>query len=171
MKTFLTFIISILTINCLAYNISDEGKEFIKKHESCVLTAYWDSNGYSIGYGHHSSDITKDMKITKAQANKYFNEDIKNAEAAVKRLINALPYEFSFSQGFIDGFVSFVYNTGEGGAKNSEFYNRLKKCRVRNGVMNGDDYKYTIAAIKTSRISCPGHKIRRAGEYKLMMND
>lgn len=83
-----------------AYTISNRGKQFIKNHEICELTAYWDSNGYSIGWGHHGSDVKKNMRISKAQADKYFNKDIKIIEAAANRLINNLPYKCKFSQAF-----------------------------------------------------------------------
>ena len=65
------------SINTFAYTISSKGKRFIKNQETCVLTAYWDSNGYSIGWGHHGSAVKKGMKISKAQADKFFNKDIK----------------------------------------------------------------------------------------------
>jgi len=158
------------TFNTFAYNISTSGKQFIKDQETCVLTAYWDSNGYSIGWGHHGSDVKKNMKISKAQANKYFNKDIKEIEAAANRLINNLPYKYKFSQGFFDGLCSLVYNTGEGGVQKSEFYQRLKRCRVKNGKMNQNDLNYSIAGVKTSRISCKGHISRRYDEHKLMLN-
>lgn len=159
------------TINLFGkVKISNAGKEFIKEHEKCVLTAYWDSDGYSIGYGHHSIDIKKNQKITKAQADRYFDEDIKIAEKSVERLLSNLPYKYDFSQGFIDGFVSFVYNCGEGGAKKSTFYQRLLKCRVKNGKINESDYNFTVSGIKQSRISCNSHIQRRLGEHKLMIN-
>jgi len=157
------------TINTFAYTISTFGKQFIKDQETCVLTAYWDSNGYSIGWGHHGSDVTKNMRISKAQANKYFNEDIKVIEVAANRLINNLPYKYKFSQNFFDGLCSLVYNCGEGGVQKSEFYKRLQKCRVKNGVMNQNDLNYSVAGVKTSRISTPGHKSRRYDEHKLML--
>ena len=155
------------SLQSFGYTISNTGKQFIKDQEKCVLTAYWDSNGYSIGWGHHGSDVKKNMRITKAQANKYFNEDIKAIEAAANRLIKNLPYKYKFSQGFFDGFVSFTYNCGEGGVRNSEFYKRLKRCRVKNGKMNQNDINYALSAIK-KKISAPGHKDRRLNEYKLM---
>ena len=38
---------------------------------------WWNTkgNGYSIGWGHHSKDVYKGMKISQIQANKYFDED------------------------------------------------------------------------------------------------
>ena len=158
------------SINTFAYTISSKGKRFIKNQETCVLTAYWDSNGYSIGWGHHGSDVKKGMKISKAQADKFFNKDIKEIEASANRLLKSLPYKYTFSQNFFDGLCSFVYNCGESGLQKSEFYKRLKRCRMRNGVINKNDLKYSIASVKTSRISAPGHKFRRYDEHKLMLS-
>lgn len=158
------------SINTFAYTISGKGKRFIKNKETCVLTAYWDSNGYSIGWGHHGSDVKKGMKISKAQADKFFNKDIKEIEASANRLLKLLPYKYAFSQNFFDGLCSFVYNCGENGVQKSEFYKRLKRCRVRNGVINKNDLNYSIASVKTSRISAPGHKSRRYDEHKLMLS-
>ena len=168
-KLFLSMLFMSIVINSFSYSISNTGKQFIKDQEKCVLVAYWDSNGYSIGYGHHSSDVTRGMTITQAQANKFFNEDIKEIEKAANRLIKSLPYSYNFSQNFFDGLCSLVYNCGEGGVKTSTFYKRLKNCRVRNGVMNQEDFNYTIAGVKVSKLSASGHKSRRYEEHKLML--
>ena len=169
MRNIILSIFTILTLNTFAYSISNSGKQFIKNQEKCVLTAYWDSNGYSIGWGHHGKDIKKNMRISKAQANKYFNEDIKIIEAAANRIINSLPYKYKFNQNFFDGLCSLVYNAGECGVIKSEFYKRLKSCRVKNGKINKNDLNFTIAGVKISRISCKGHISRRYDEHKLML--
>lgn len=169
MRHILIILFSMLVSSLHAYTISNSGKRFIKDQETCVLTAYWDSNGYSIGWGHHGSDVKKNMRISKAQANKYFNKDIKKIENIANKLINNLPYKYKFSQGFFDGLCSLVYNAGEYGVQKSEFYRRLKRCRVKNGKINKNDLNYSIAGVKTSRISAPGHKYRRYDEYKLML--
>ncbi len=169
MRNIILSIFTIMTLNTFAYSISNSGKQFIKNQEKCVLTAYWDSNGYSIGWGHHGKDVKKNMRISKAKANKYFNEDIKVIEAAANRIINSLPYKYKFSQNFFDGLCSLVYNTGECGVIKSEFYKRLKNCRVKNGKINKNDLNFTIAGVKTSRIFCKGHISRRYDEHKLML--
>lgn len=170
MRHILIILFSMLVSSLHAYTISNSGKRFIKDQETCVLTAYWDSNGYSIGWGHHGSDVKKNMRISKAQANKYFNKDIKKIENIANKLINNLPYKYKFSQGFFDGLCSLVYNAGEYGVQKSEFYRRLKRCRVKNGKINKNDLNYSIAGVKTSRISALGHKYRRYDEYKLMLS-
>lgn len=169
MKKLICMLLFMSSLQVFGYSISNNGKQFIKNQETCVLTAYWDSNGYSIGWGHHGSDIKKNMKISKAKANKYFNNDIKVVEEAANRIIKNLPYNYKFSQNFFDGLCSLVYNCGESGIQKSEFYQRLKKCRVRNGIMNKNDFNYSIAGVKKSRISSPGHKSRRYDEHILML--
>lgn len=169
-KIIFTFIFCLISTFSFSYNISNAGKKFIKNQENCSLTAYWDSNGYSIGWGHHGKDVRKNMRISKAQANNYFNKDIKEIEKAANRIIKSLPYKYKFSQGFFDGLCSLVYNAGEGGVMKSEFYKRLKNCRVRNNKMNANDLSFSIAGVKTSRISCKGHISRRYDEHKLMLS-
>ena len=169
MRKIIFFILMIISISSFGYTISNNGKNFIKKHETCKLTAYWDSNGYSIGWGHHTKEVYKGMKISQIQANNYFDKDIKEVEKAANRIINSLPYKYQFSQKFFDGLCSLVYNCGEGGVQRSEFYKRLKKCRVKNGNIHKNDLEYSIAGVKISRISCKGHISRRYDEHKLML--
>lgn len=168
-KFFATLTFSLVLCSTLfAYTMSDAGKQAIMDAESCVLTAYWDSNGYSIGWGHHGSDVYKGMKISKAQAKKYFNQDIKSVEAAANRMLKN--FKCTFSQGFFDGLCDLIYNCGEAGVKKSEFWNRLNRCRIKNGKMNETDLSFTIAAVKSCRISCAGHKDRRYATHKMMLN-
>ena len=152
------------------YAISEAGKTFIKSTESLVLVSYLDATGYAIGYGHHGKDIYKEMVIDSLQAEIYFNEDMHKIEKSVERLIKGLPYEYNFSQGFVDGLSSLVYNCGEAGVRNTEFYQRLKQCRVRNGVMNKSDWEYTLSVVKETKISHKGHIKRRQTEYAMMLN-
>lgn len=152
------------------YTISQEGIDFIKRYEKCVLTAYPDAGGWTIGWGHHGKDVYEGMKITQAEADRLFREDIRRFEKAINKLIDDLPYEYEFSQGFIDGFISFTYTCGEGSVKRSMFYQRLKNCRVKDGVMNQEDYNFTIATLRDSKISAPGLVKRRYEEHKMMLS-
>lgn len=166
MKKILTIIIfNFICSFSFGYSISNKGLEYIKKYEKCSLTAYWDSNGYSIGYGHHGKDVKRGMKISKSQADKYFREDIKWVNEAINRLLNSLPVKHKFSQNFIDGLGDLIYNCGEGGVCNSEFYKRLKNCRKN----NKNDMNFTIAAIKNMKITSPGHIERRYNTHKNML--
>ena len=77
MKKFISIIITLMiSIACFGknYSISKAGIEMIKEFEKCELTAYPDAGGWSIGYGHHTKDVKQGMKITKKQADKYFDK-------------------------------------------------------------------------------------------------
>ena len=167
--TLLTSVFICINLFATSYDISQDGIEFIKKHESCVLNAYKDAGGWSIGYGHHGGDVYEGMTITREEADEYFRKDIRKFKGSVRRLIESLPYEYEFSQGFIDGLYSLVYNCGEDGVKSSTFYQRLLRCRVVDGVMNEDDFNYTVAGVKQSKISAPGHSKRRHAEHLMML--
>ena len=54
MKKCLLFLIGIIiSVNVFSYSISFSGQLHTKKFEKCKLTAYYDGNGYTIGWGHH----------------------------------------------------------------------------------------------------------------------
>lgn len=166
MKVVISFLFFVFCfINSFAFSVSNSGKQMIKQHENCKLTAYWDKNGYSIGYGHHKSYVHKGMTISKKQAEYFFNKDIEEVNKSIDKLISALPVKHKFSQNFIDGLADLIYNCGEGSVRNSEFYKRLKRCRKNNKA----DLEYSIAAVKTLKCSDKGNKIRRYNVHKLML--
>lgn len=92
----------------MAKKISAKGLQLLKLFEGCRLTAYWDVNGYSIGYGHHAKDITKGMTIDQKAADEFLKKDVARFEKAV----NALKYDFNQNQ--FDALVDFAYNCGAG---------------------------------------------------------
>lgn len=157
------------------YSLSKQGKDFIKKHETCVLTAYNDpdESRRSVGWGHQIRPGENLETITKEKADELFEKDIEWVNAAINRLIKQNDSRFIYSQGFIDGLGSLIYNCGEYGVTQTTFYKRWERCRYdinEPGFINYNDLIYTIAGVKTSRISSPGHIQRRYEEHKLMLN-
>jgi GH24 family phage-related lysozyme (muramidase) len=160
------------------YTISENGKDFIKRHERCELMAYNDPDERrrSIGWGHQirpNESHLNAQKITRKKADELFSKDVQWVNDAINRILANADDRFEYSQGFIDGLGSLIYNCGERGVTLTEFYDRLKKCRYdENGVgyINKNDLYYTIAAVKTSRISAKGHIERRYNEHLIMLN-
>lgn len=153
------------------YHLSKEGRKFIQGVEKCSLERYWDNGAWSIGYGHRMTGKMKQYKkITKTQAVKLLNNDLKEAERIANFIIKELKWKPS--QSFFNGLVSVIYNCG-GGIYKTEFYKRLKNCRTLNGVVNKNDLNFTVAAIKNARIPsgiyAKGVKARRYLEHKLML--
>ena len=154
-------------------SISPFGKKQIKEFEQLSLTAYNDGgNGRrSIGYGHQiKSDDPKWLRklyhggsLTKAQAEKLFENDIKTmVEPAVNRINMELSLlgvnTHKLSQGFYDALGSMIYNCGESGVKKTEFYRLLKRGKISKA----------IALVPTTHIYAEGHKARRRIEAEMM---
>lgn len=170
-----------LSIVCSAtYTISSKGKNLIKKFETCQLKVYRvpGENFNTVGWGHKITEddpawlrrLNVGSKISQAQADKLFAQDVADKLADVNWMLRKLPYKYSHSQGFIDGLTSLVYNCGVGGVMKTSFWKRLNNCRVRNGKMDKNDYAFTISAVKNANVIMRGHIKRRIEEYKIMMS-
>lgn len=88
--------------------ISSNGVSLIKQFEGLSLTAYWDVDAYSIGYGHHSKVIQKGAKITEAEAEVFLKNDLERFE----KHVNSYNDKYHFTQYEFDALVSFAYNIG-----------------------------------------------------------
>ena len=157
------------------YRLSKQGKDFIKSKETCVLYAYNDPDPKrrSVGWGHQIQPGESLEHITQKKADELFEKDIKRVNDAINRLLAQTDKRFIYTQGFIDGLGDLIYNCGERGVTLSVFWERLQKCRYdRNepGFINKNDLNFTIAGVKTSRISAKGHVPRRYDAHKMMLN-
>lgn len=166
--------------NLISYNdaqISNDGANLIKNFESCRLTAYKlkGESRYTIGYGHviYPGDNTP-MKITKSQAEKILKNDLKKYNICIQDMLSELDHRFRYTQSFIDGLGSLVYNCGPDGVKKTIFWKRMKQCRFDKSTnnINTDDLKFAIAAVRTANISSryrKGHTYRRKVETRVMI--
>lgn len=90
-----------------AMEISTKGLDLIKQAEGLSLKAYRDTGGVlTIGWGHTGPDVTAGMVITEAQADQLLREDVRDAEADVRRLFPIT------TQNQFDALVSFTFNLG-----------------------------------------------------------
>lgn len=121
-------------------HLSEAGKQFIKKNEGCVLTAYWDVNAYSIGYGHHGSDVYSGMTITQAQADAYFESDIVRFENAVNTMADE--NDVTLNQYQFDALTDFTYNEGAGVFVG---HDRTIERYLRNGWTNYSETEWVEA--------------------------
>ncbi len=129
---------------------SDQGKNLIKKWESCKLQAYLAPEQvklakekgiyeYTIGWGatyipsgielningkktkyNQNIKISKEMVLDQASADKLFELMLPMYEAPVNKLVTV-----PLAQNQYDALVSFVYNVGEGNFKASTLLKRL----------------------------------------------
>lgn len=157
-------------------SISEDGKQFIKDYEKCLLKArkICGESRYTIGWGHviyrEDGDDTP-LSITQKHADRLFEEDIKKINDAANRILEDINPNFIPTQGFVDGLCSLIYNCGERGISESVLIERLKRCRYdSNGNINKLDLDFTLASVRDMKISQPGHKPRRIDEYKIMID-
>ena len=113
--------------------ISEEGKNLIKKFEGCELEAYkWAAGVWTIGYGHIKTAV-EGMKIDQATANELFDEEMGEYETYVNTAVTV-----PLSQNQFDALVSWVFNLGNGNLNASTM---LK-------VINSGDHAGVPAQIK-----------------------
>ena len=92
-------------------NTSKQGINLIKQLEGFSSTAYWDVDGYSIGYGHHGARAGQ--TISQAEAERLLQADLSTFEQAVRKVNPRL------SQNQFDAAVSLCYNIGTTRFRNS----------------------------------------------------
>ena len=85
-------------------NTSKQGIDLIKQLEGFSPTAYWDVDGYSIGYGHHGAHAGQ--TISQAEAERLLKTDLESFEQTVRSVCPRL------SQNQFDAAVSLCYNIG-----------------------------------------------------------
>jgi lysozyme len=109
-------------------NLSENGIEFIKKHEGLRLKPYLDSVGVpTIGYGNtfYEDGIRvklTDNKISKGRADELFYFILLSFESEVSKYVKS-----KINQNQFDALVSFSYNVGIGNLKKSTL---LKKVNI-----------------------------------------
>jgi len=127
---------SIMKYRCpTTYILTQEGWDYIREEEGCVLTAYKIGDGMiTIGYGHAEPISTSQYKvgdkITQERAEELLIEDVNYAAQGVKRMFQQWKDEginVKITQDQYDVLVSLAYNKGVGGFRNSAFIAPLKK--------------------------------------------
>ncbi len=102
--------------------ISQAGIDFIKGYEALRLQAYDDGVGvWTIGYG-HTRGVKKGDKITAAQAEQYFRDDLGPFEKAINDAVTV-----PLQQAQYDALVSFTFNVGAGTFKSSTLLRLLNE--------------------------------------------
>lgn len=97
---------------------TEENAPLLKKADSDFVDAYFDSNGYAIGWGSRydldGSPISSSQSSRVSYCKLLFDRDVKNAEATVNQSVTA-----SLKQGQFDALIDFVYQFGASKFKSS----------------------------------------------------
>jgi GH24 family phage-related lysozyme (muramidase) len=104
---------------------NERGKEIIKEAEGLRLEAYPDGKAWAVGFGTTAIDgekVVEGMSVTQEDAERYLEQDIATAEAAVARYVKV---NLTYNQ--FSALVSFTYNLGSGSLKESTLLKKLNK--------------------------------------------
>lgn len=118
--------------------MSKEGIEMLKRFEGVrgkpVLKAYWDYQGWSIGYGHLGAK--EGQRITVEEAERLLARDLRWAEREVNGLGVAL------EQCQFDALVSLVYNIGTGQFRSSTVRKLVRESREARAALEEAWYRW-----------------------------
>lgn len=141
--------------------LSKEGRALIKRHEGKRLTAYVDPVGvWTIGYGHTGPDAREGNTITDARAENLLTADVRDAEAAVNRLVRV-----PLAAGQFDALVSFVFNIGTGAFERSTLLRELNAGRY--AAVPGQLRRWVYGTVGGQKVILPGLVRRRSEEAVL----
>ena len=108
---------------------SQNGIDLIKHFEGCRLEPYLCSaNVLTIGYG-HTKDVVENMHITEETAEVLLQQDLKEFEDNVDKLVTV-----DLNQNQFDALVSWTFNLGVGNLKSSTMLKVLNKEKYNDGI-------------------------------------
>ena len=136
--------------------VTKECLDMIMKFEGLMTTAYWDGDGYSIGYGHHGADVQKDDYTTPEHAYKMLIDDVLRFE----KHVDSYNHIYNWTQNEFDALVCFAYNIGN----------------IDDLTQNGTRDKETIAKYMLEYVHFNGERndglvARRQSEHDLFISD
>ena len=96
----------------LVTTYSEDLYEYIKSKESFKAEAYLldGEKYYTIGYGHHGSDVKPGQVVTEEEADRILRADLKGTSDFVLKYCSY----FEITQNQLDALISFTYNGGPG---------------------------------------------------------
>lgn len=97
------------------YNVSQQGLVFIAGIESCALKAYWDVNGYAIGFGNHQYEDGRPIGRFDTIANSARGYNLMRSHIA-RNILGYLNSNITvpLQQHQVDAIISLMYNGGAG---------------------------------------------------------
>lgn len=151
------------TLTMPVNKLSEEGKTFIKNSEGFTAQAKWDNKQYSNGYG-TKANFPGEV-ITKEEASRRFDEDVKTRETFINALNSQRVAKTGrpLTQSQFDALGSLVYNIGVGGIGRN----------LENAIVNADDQAAASLITKYAKAGgeeLPGLKARRQREANLYLS-
>ena len=145
---------------------SEDVKQFIKGQEGNKLEAYRCPAGvWTIGYGHTGTDVRPGMKITQAEADRLFDQDLSVFERQLTDMIRANSIT-GLRQGQFDALLSFAYNVGLTKLRGSTLWRKIK-ANINDKTIADEFKRWTYAG----GVKLRGLEKRRAAEAEMWNKD
>lgn len=111
--------------------ISQDGIDFIIKHEGFELEPYQDAAGlWTVGVGHLLTDGEPVEKITEEKARELLAQDIKIVEDAINKYFKKFP----LTQNQFDALCSLYFNIGIGEIKTSSVFRFWQQGKIEDAA-------------------------------------
>ena len=114
---------------------SSKGIDLIKSFETLQTKAYKavpTEKYYTIGYGHYGEDVSPDMEITEAEAERLLKEDLADTE----RSVSDSTAGWNLKQCQFDALVSLAFNVGVNAFQNSTLLKLVKRGASEDVIRN-----------------------------------
>lgn len=140
--------------------LSEKIKQMIKAWEGCRLTAYRCPSGVlTIGYGHTGSDVTAGKKITRSEADRLFDQDVKRFADKVAPIFAGV----NLNNNQFDALVSLSYNIGSLSIKAPTLLRKVK-ANPNDSTIREEFLKHVNARVNGVLKPLPGLVKRRTAE-------
>lgn len=151
----------------MTMHVSSHGIALIMNFEGLKKEAYKPlphEKGWTIGYGHHSSDVYEGMKCTEQWAYEQLLRDLRQVEHQLISALNA--DEIEVTQGQLDALCSLLFNLSGGILRLVKFklWAKLKAGDVRGAANEFLDIN------KAGGVEVEGLTRRRKAEAKLFLS-
>lgn len=147
--------------------ISDAGLSLIRTFEGVRTSAYKCPAGiWTIGYG-HTSNVTKDMRITQKEAECLLLSDLAYFEKAVTNLIKDVPC----TQSQFDALVCFAFNVGVNALAASTLLKKFKLGDIRGAADEFLKWNKATSPDTYKKIEIKGLTLRRQAERRLFLSE
>jgi lysozyme len=142
-------------------NISDNGLDFIKKHEGLRLKVYIDAVGMpTVGYGHADKELKVGSAITQEIADHLLEIDCAVAENCINDKVTV-----PLNQNQFDALCSFIFNVGCWNFQTSTLSRLLNMGEYGKATLQF--LRWNKGRVNGKMVELPGLTIRRKDEKEL----
>jgi len=140
--------------------------DFIAKQEGFMSHAYWDVNGYAIGYGNHyysdGSAVQDGDTISKNDAYDLLQDVVRDKEQSIRNMIKVPINEYQYA-----ALISLAYNCGEGNLQHSTLLQLINSGADQDTI--SAQFEKTCVTAKGQYL--PSLYTRRVAETTLFYSD